>query len=338
MLHEETAQIITNAIAVATTLTLPRLLVLLQVSLPFILKATRYLPRLFPRRKRSRLTSHILETFRDAETIGVAASRLTRRHLGMQHVTLAENDPDFQRRYYNFFANFQEDKWTFSIICLGILSLGAFYIGMQAVAILTSGIVSGNFGLSNSPDCGWWIPPPVVSSTIPYQVPPFVLPSEAHYESINYAERHYGTTSMSSAGSAFVSQRISYKENLCAPCPFDHRCCAGENPAFLVDTGYQSSRILGINTAEQHLFRMQTVCTPLNSQLPNGTVPIVLNSNSMERVPTSNASMDKKSLEQSFHARPGDSYNYMRITRNESCFNYNYLFKYVISCYEYHLF
>ena len=330
LVHEETAQIISNAIAVATTLALPRLLVLFQVSLPLILRTTRDLPRLFPKRRRSRLTSHILETFRNADTIGAVASRLARRHLGMSHVSLNENDRHPQRRCHNLYVNFLEDTWAFSIICLGILFLGAFYLGIQAVAILTSCIVSTNLGLSSSPDCGWWVPPPVVSSKDSYQVPPFVLPNEAHFESITDTRRYHGTASISSGDSTFASQPISYQENPRAPCPFNRKYCAGHEPAFLADTGYQNSKVLGINTAEQYLFRVQAACSPLHSQVSDAILSEELEIPSLDRISEGISPMGNdfnKSIKQSYRATPGDSYDAMQISLIRSCENYNYLYK-----------
>ena len=335
LVHEETAQIISNAIAVATTLALPRLLILLQAALPFVLDVSRYLSQPFRgwlRRQPSRLSSHILETFRDANSITTVASRLTQRHLGMHHITLDKDHRHDQRRWRNIYANFQEDKLIFSIICLGILSLGASYLGIQAVAILTTGILSDVFALSNSTNCGWWVPPTLHISNISSGVPAFVLPSETHFETVNYALRICGPLSFSSAGPGFVDHRIKYQKDSNAPCPFNEIHCASNSSAFLMDTGYQSSKILGINTAKENLFRMQVVCSPLKSQPSIGATPAKVDKISRDYAPTGNNSTGTYVVEGmglNYRAHPGDAYDEMRITLSENSKDEQYLFKWL---------
>ena len=150
-----------NAVAVATTLVLPRVLMLLQLCLSFVLGIGRWIIQRVRGQAgevSGRITSHALETFQCADSIGTAASRLTQQHLGMSHLVLGAGGHNLRRRYRDLCANFQEDKWGFSIICLTILTLGSFYVGIQAIAVLTAKIMSTNYGISTSLTCGYWVP------------------------------------------------------------------------------------------------------------------------------------------------------------------------------------
>ena len=264
-----------------------------------------------------------METFRNADSIGSAASELTQRHLAMKHLTLEDNNPYLLRRCCDIYFNFQEDKWTFSMIFLAVVSLGMFHVGIQAVAILTAGVVSSNFGVSSSPNCGYWYPRAVINvSKASDQLPQYVYPHEELYESISYAESYYGTASISSTVSPYLSQRIEYQERSDASCPFDHRCCTSEDSALLMDTGYQSSTVLGINTAQQYFFRLRAVCSPLNAKDFGGTRPAMLN--------TTNFEDDRdKIVKQYYHAKPGESYDTMPGMLYGSCDGYKYFFRLV---------
>ena len=91
-MHEETAQVITNTIAVATTLILPRLLVLLQLCMPSIARGIGNLSRFIrygSERVPERLTLYALETVQEAGSIGAAARGLACEHLGMEYVEIA---------------------------------------------------------------------------------------------------------------------------------------------------------------------------------------------------------------------------------------------------------
>ena len=225
-MHEETAQIISNAIAVATTLTLPRLLIVLQLILPSILRALcRLTQRIRDGRDQNagRLALHVLDTFQEADSIGAAATGLTREHLGMRRIKIGAEQSNFWIYCSEIYANFQEDKWGFCTICLAILGLGGFYIGIQVIAVLTVGIVSSRFGFSTSPACGWWLPTGPIGNNV---TPGFnVITAEDEYEAIAYAESNYGTSGVGRSGSEYVSQKIDFQEYQDRPCPFAHECC-----------------------------------------------------------------------------------------------------------------
>ena len=327
LVHEETAQLISNTIAIATTLVLPRLLVLLQLSLPLILQPIRRLTlsiRGRCKQEPGRLTSHMLETFQTSESIGTAASRLTQEHLGMRHIELEGDDRSLQTRCREFYFNFQQEMWSFSIICIAVLALGVFYLTIQVTAILTAGIISSNFGIPTSPTCGYWIPPRITWNTNPsVQNPPFVMDMDEFHESIYYADTHYDSAATSRAESKYVSQKIDYREHHDASCPFDRNYCISDRSTFIMDTGLQNSRVLGINTAERYLFRKQAICTPLKTQhlnrtfldQPEGTVVANENDNGIDPY---------------YDARPGDPYHTMPILKKADRKDYSYLFRYVL--------
>ena len=304
-----------NAIAVATTLVLPRVLVLLQLSLPYALHAGRRLSQRIRGRSGSesgRLTSHAMETFRSADSIGNAASKLTRQHLSMQRVALGIKERTFRARCRELCSNLREDKWGFSIICLAVLGLGAFYVGIQAIAILTARMLSSSYGISRLPSCGFWVSgkaphdPRLLNDTnIGASWEPFI--AQRIYEAVFEAEaqlaRHGGDKFDIPV---FTGSKIRYLEYLNEPCPFANECCAGERSAFTLDTGAQSARILGINAAEGYTFRKRISCAPLVRQSSDSTF-------------ATRGYPDPEAVEKHYMARPGDTYSSMQVLGETSC-------------------
>ena len=94
---------ITNAIAIVTTLVLPSLLILVQLWLPSILRLVRRVTE----REPGRLTSHMLDTFQEADSIGAAATGLTYEHLGMQHIEIGANENCIRMRCHEITRTFK---------------------------------------------------------------------------------------------------------------------------------------------------------------------------------------------------------------------------------------
>ena len=314
LVHEETAQIITNTIAIATTLTLPRILILIQLGLPYVVRATRRLNHSSePERQSGRLTSHTLQTFQNAESIGSAASELVRRHLGMPHIEIGVNNHGFRTCCHEICTNFQENKWAFSILFLAVLTLGAFYIAIQIIAILTTGIVSNSFGVSNLSTCGLWLPlSPFTNETTQG---PVMITADGFHEAIAYTEMFYGTATLGRRSSEYANQKIDYRTYQNRPCPFAHEYCVGNSSALIMDTGVQSIRVLGINTAEQYFFRKRVACAPL-------VMEVSKNSSFREL---------RNGIELSYQARSGDPYVMMQVMNSEKCERYGYQTRYAIT-------
>ena len=314
LVHEETAQIITNAIAIATTLALPRILILIQLGLPCLVRATHRLNHQSePDRQPGRLTSHVLQTFQSAESIGSMASKLVHRHLGMPHIEIGVNKYGFRKRYHEIWANFLENRWAFSVLCLAVLALGALYIAIQTIAVLTAGIVSNSFGVSSLSTCGQWLPlGPLTNETTPG---PVMITADGEYEAIAYAETYYGTASPGRRTSEYARQKIDYQIYQNRPCPFAHEYCVGNNSALVMDTGMQSTRVLGINTAEQYFFRKEVTCAPLITQNSNA-------SSSQEL---------RNGIELHYQARSGDPYVAMQVLKRERCERYGYQTRYAFT-------
>ena len=169
------------------------------------------------------------------------------------------NDHYLQRRCRNIYSNFQENRWGFSFICLAILGLGGFYVGIQSVAIFTTGIISGSFGLSTSPVCGQWMPFSNASKSSTATI-------EDEHEAIAYAESYYSKSLFRTPGTEYVRRKIDFKSYQDEPCPFPHSYCVSNNSTLVLDSGMQSSRILGVNTAEEYFVRKRLDCAPLISQ------------------------------------------------------------------------
>ena len=307
-----TAQIVTNIIAVATTLALPRVLILVQLCSPAIVGALRRATQVIlsrPEREPSRLTSHALDTFQNADSLGDAATRLTREHHGMRRIRMGVNKDTFKHYCHAIYSNFQEDSRGFSLICLTILALAAFYVGIQAIAILTAGIISTGYGVSTSPACGWWIPT-VFGDPVGSFCTIVTYNREAEYEALTYADTHYGKDPAGTGGSEYVQQRIDYQEYTNKFCPFAYDYSISNNSGFLLDTGMQNARVLGINTAEQYHFRKQVICAPLIP--PRSEKSVTHNATSVAEI--------------YYQATIGEPYNMMRVAKDSDCKGSNCLF------------
>ena len=118
-----------------------------------------------------------------------------------------------------------------------------------------------------------WFPPPLkqMATAFSFDAPGQISPRDDYYELIHYAETNYGTGAASrvSVGLKYARQKIDYHERYNVPCPFARDRCLSNNSALLLDTGFQSSRVLGVNTAKQYHFRRQAICTPLKIQHSN---------------------------------------------------------------------
>ena len=262
-------------------------------------------------REPGRVTSHALETFQNASSLGDAATRLTREHLGMRRIRVGVKKNNFKHNCIEIYHNIREDRWGFSLICLIILALVAFYIGIQVIAILNAGIISTGYGISTSPTCGWWIP------AFSDPVGPFSnivsWDREVEYAALTYADVHYGDDSAERSGSEYVKQRINYQEHTNRSCPFAYDYCVNNHSAILLDTGMQNARVLGINTAEQYFFHKQVICAPL--------IP--------PRSGRLNTRDVTKAAEHYFKAKVGEPYDMMGVAKYDDCNGSGYLFQLV---------
>ena len=180
----------------------------------------------------------MLDTLRGADTIGSAATRLAHDHLGMQHITIGTAETTFRRRWYGIYTNFRDDRLGFSVVRLMVLTLGAFYVGVRATAILTAGITSSSFGLSTSSICGWWLPfGSTANNTKPTSKRFWYITTEDPFEAVNYAKSQYGTAVAGNAASDYIVERIVYHNLSNQPCPFANKLCRYSNAAFGLDTG-----------------------------------------------------------------------------------------------------
>ena len=317
-MREETAQIISNAVAVAATLVLPRLLVLLQLSLPYIVRSIRrklQFVRARPKREPGRLTSHVLETFQDANSIGSTAGRLIHSHLGMDHIELDARKSGIFARCRRIYSNLQQDAWGFTIICLLLLGLGVFYVSIQAAAILTARIISSSFGISGLPTCGWWLP--ASAWEIGRRSNTTGVSIEGDSRTTTYAEMQYNPVAFQRSLSNYAKQKVDYEVYRDRYCPFASKYCVQDNATLTLDTGMQSFRVLGVNTAQELFFQKKVTCTPLKTRLLGGFNISVSGSSGTYH----------NELEHIYGARMGDSYDYMQIMKDENCNGSGYLLR-----------
>lgn len=80
----------------------------------------------------------------------------------------------------------------------------------------------------------------------------------------DYSEKCYHAHSGADGCTTFYNQSISYTEQAGVNCPFSgNGCMKGIQAPITFDTGFVDSKYLGINAAKRHLFRRRTTCTPL---------------------------------------------------------------------------
>ena len=314
LVHEKTAQALGNAIAIAITLTLPRLLVLFQLCLPSLGQALHCMSQIsrFRLDRERRLTSHLLETFLRADSISNVASRLIGTHLGMRRIRLGVRHRDFLLRCREMGMNFREDKLGFGVVCMILLALLAFYVCVQAIAIMTLGILSGNLGVPASPACGLWLPAKATDKMT-------VIATQEESRAVAYAKHTYSVAPSScSLDGTFVTQNIQYQESRGHDCPFAPEHCLNHASAIILDSGMQSARILGLNSVEQYSFRKKITCAPLRSQRSSGSAP-----NGPDRISSlhnAGGQLDR--------ARYGEPYDLMRVVDDEICDRNGYLHRY----------
>jgi hypothetical protein len=198
LVSEEHAQMISNTVAVALALTLPRLWVFVKLLVPMITKQWKSAQAFFAKSSiRNRRTGQLnripstqvesgqapvveLEniglpaeahqarigvglgnTFIQASNFENAAGRLVQHHLAMPRVALADNtNPTrgFLGRALHLVQNFTDSPKTFTWISVLALLLFGSFIGQQILAISAASILSDSTAISTSPHCGAWSP------------------------------------------------------------------------------------------------------------------------------------------------------------------------------------
>lgn len=152
-------------------------------------------------------------------------------------------------------------KWKLLILTsLIIFSLSTFGLFVWG-SIASARIVTSSAALSDSPDCGFWIPDPKADHH-KNGTDGFLYLQEV--EAGEYAKNCYGAARGADGCNFFASQDIPYtvKEN--DLCPFsDELCLEGRSSAFTMSTPLISSKMLGINVPTGYQFNRTTSCAPI---------------------------------------------------------------------------
>jgi len=159
-------------------------------------------------------------------------------------------------------SNLRPRKWELVLLvflllfCL--LLFGLFIWGSIAAA----NIISDPIALSDSPDCGYWIPDPSVKPKENGTYGFFYL---QELDAGRYAKDCYGKPRGTDGCNSFVSQDIPYSITEHDICPFsDELCLEGRYSAFTMSTPLISSKALGINVPTGYLFNRTTTCAPIS--------------------------------------------------------------------------
>ena len=197
LVSEEHAQMISNTVAIALALTLPRLWVFIKLLVPVASEKWKSFQAFFTKsaiqirgtRQRSgnpsthhesgqasnvemerldppaevhqaRIASRLGNVFMEASNFENAAGRLI-RHLAMPQIALADNTNPaggFLDGARRVLRNFRDSPLTFTWISILALLLFGSFIGQQILAISAASILSDSTALSTSPHCGAWSP------------------------------------------------------------------------------------------------------------------------------------------------------------------------------------
>ncbi|KAI9784188.1 MAG: hypothetical protein M1839_002694 [Geoglossum umbratile] len=293
LVTEQRAQMISNAVAVSLALTLPRLLVLVKLLLPFCIKqlskwrssylarkptpgrANQPRPDIIPLQPpRAGIAVGAAEAFNNASSFDDAAARFIRDHLAMARVELNGEQAGFWQRFTNARRNLREDAWTFAWLSTLSVVLFLVFIGQQIVAICATNIVTDSTALLASPHCGVWLSElyselKLVTGKKHIALPLTNFANDRVLKSVSYAETCYGNNSRPEECMYFYKSKIPFREIYNSSCPFPGDVCLyGNSSAYTLDTGFLDSNILGINEVNRCQFRLRSTCTPLVAEEP----------------------------------------------------------------------
>jgi hypothetical protein len=155
-------------------------------------------------------------------------------------------------------------KWEILILVIlcmfCLVTFGLFIWG----SIASASIVTNSTALSDSPDCGFWIPD---SRAGHHKNGTYGFRYLQEVEAGEYAKSCYGAARGADGCNFFVSQDIPYTVRENDVCPFsDELCLEGHYSAFTMSTPLITSKMLGINVPTGYKFNRTTSCAPVKRE------------------------------------------------------------------------
>jgi hypothetical protein len=212
----------------------------------------------------ARIAAGLRNTVEQSPSFEIAAGRLFGKHIFMRNIQFQSSPGGASRvldRLKSVARNFRENPLAFSGIFLLSGLFFAIFIGLQIVAICASTIILSGTAEMKNPHCGAWEADILSNMSVAARIQD--LNTDAVFKAVSYAEKCYEASPQSEECSFFYSSRVPFKEDHNAPCPFQDLCYSKNSSVYHLDTGYTSSRILGINEKDVAEFRMQRTCAPL---------------------------------------------------------------------------
>jgi hypothetical protein len=295
LVKEQTAVKLTNVIAILLTLSLPRLWIFVKVFWPICVGLfAKICVFIFGRHvetldtpnslddelqdqdiqlaeiepqmpdEPARIAVGLRNTVEQSPSFEIAAGRLFGKHIFMGNIQFQSSGGRASRfldRLKSVARNFREGPLAFSGILLLSGLFFAIFICLQIIAICASTIVLSGTAEMKNPHCGAWEADSLSNMSVIARIQD--LNTDVMFKAVSYAENCYEASSQSEECSFFYSSRVPFKEDHNAPCPFQDLCYSRNSSVYHLDTGYTSSRILGINEKDAAEFRMQRTCAPL---------------------------------------------------------------------------
>ena len=203
---------------------------------------------------------------------------------------------------------------------VALLTLGLFALAGIFSSEVTK--AAGNETILISPSCGTFVPGNASSDPTSLQWRKKTVNDTK--TALSYARDCYGIAQNPLNCNQYIQQRLTWKVNQNASCPFSDDICIGHNTAYEMDTGpIDSHRHLGINTpgSQRLSYRKVTTCSPLATK---GFLALANNTNS--------GAVDEGDLLQYFYYGPTvgpTNYTYMYDTHS-AFLSLGYTLKYAL--------
>ena len=157
----------------------------------------------------------------------------------------------------------KQRPWRRSAVLLMLVLVHA--LAFIAAGIAVSFVADGKSAkvLAKGEDCGYWIAEDTsLRATVGWQKVQLKAATAAQaYKRLCYGEEDEADASECRV---LARRRLEWKGTHNATCPFKGMCLEGETAAYTLDTGLQSSEVLGINTPYPLQFQARSTCAPIN--------------------------------------------------------------------------
>lgn len=162
--------------------------------------------------------------------------------------------------------------WRRSAVLLMLVLVHA--LAFIAAGIAVSFVADGKDAkvLAKGEECGYWTPEDnSLRSVSVWQKEQLKAAMAAQaYKRLCYGEEDEADASECRV---LAKRRLQWKETHNTTCPFKGMCLEGETAAYTLDTGLQSSEVLGINTAYPLQFQARSTCAPINLEPYTSLLP-----------------------------------------------------------------